>query len=165
MSRQLRPRPSLWQNQRVKHADSEKAMKKTYSQVHDRLRRAGLRTTRQRLALGKLLFDDGGRHVTAEMLHAEALAIGVRVSLATVYNTLHQFTAAGLMREIMVDSQRAYFDTNTRDHHHFFVEDSGRLIDIPGHRVALSKLPEPPPGTALKSVDLVIRVTEVSPKR
>ncbi|MCH7487031.1 MAG: transcriptional repressor [Proteobacteria bacterium] len=140
-------------------------MKKTYSQVHDRLRRAGLRTTRQRLALGKLLFDGGGRHVTAEILHAEALAIGVRVSLATVYNTLHQFTAAGLMREIMVDSQRAYFDTNTRDHHHFFIEDSGSLIDIPGHQVALSRLPEPPPGTVLKSVDLVIRVAEVSPKK
>lgn len=140
-------------------------MKKTYSQVHDRLRRAGLRTTRQRLALGKLLFDGGGRHVTAEILHAEALAIGVRVSLATVYNTLHQFTAAGLLREIMVDSQRAYFDTNTQDHHHFFIEDSGSLIDIPGHQVALSRLPEPPPGTVLKSVDLVIRVAEVSPKR
>ena len=140
-------------------------MKKTYSQVHDRLRRAGLRTTRQRLALGKLLFDGGGRHVTAEILHAEALANGVRVSLATVYNTLHQFTAAGLMREIMVDSQRAYFDTNTRDHHHFFIEDSGSLIDIPGHQVALSRLPEPPPGTVLKSVDLVIRVAEVSPKK
>ena len=140
-------------------------MKTSYSHIHDRLRRAGLRTTRQRLALAKLLFDGGDRHVTAETLHADALANGVRVSLATVYNTLHQFTNAGLLRDIMVDSQRTYFDTNTRDHHHFFIEDSGSLMDIPGHQIALSRLPEPPRGTVLKSVDVVIRVVEESPRK
>lgn len=140
-------------------------MKTSYSHIHDRLRRAGLRTTRQRLALAKLLFDGGDRHVTAVTLHADALANGVRVSLATVYNTLHQFTNAGLLRDIMVDSQRTYFDTNTRDHHHFFIEDSGSLMDIPGHQIALSRLPEPPRGTVLKSVDVVIRVVEESPRK
>ncbi len=140
-------------------------MKTSYSHVHDRLRGAGLRTTRQRLALAKLLFDGVDHHVTAETLHADALAGGVRVSLATVYNTLHQFTNAGLLREIMVDSQRTYFDTNTRDHHHFFIEDSGTLTDIPGYRVALSRLPDPPRGTVLKSVDVVIRAVEESPKK
>ena len=149
----------------IKHADRGKAMKTTYSHVYDRLRRAGLRTTRQRLALAKLLFGGGDRHVSAEILHAEAQADGVRVSLATVYNTLHQFTDAGLLREITVDSHRTYFDTNTRDHHHFFIEDSGRLMDIPSHMVALSRFPELPRGTVLKSVDVVIRVSEESSEK
>ena len=92
-----------------------------YKKVLDRLRAAGLRPTRQRLALAKLLFEGGDRHVTAEMLHSEARTASIRVALATVYNTLHQFTAAELLREIVVDSQRSYFDTNMADHHHFFM--------------------------------------------
>ena len=90
-----------------------------------------MRPTRQRLALGKLLFDGGDRHVTAEQLHAEAGGNGIRVSLATVYNTLNQFTAAGLLREVVVAPGKSYFDTNIDDHHHFFYEDDGALQDIP----------------------------------
>ena len=82
----------------------------------------------------------------------------MRVSLATVYNPLHQFTAAGLLREIIVDSQRSYFDTNMTDHHHFFFEDSGELRDIPGDQVEVAGLPAPPPGTTVKRVDIVVRV-------
>src|SRR5262249_42955359 len=82
---------------------------------------AGLRPTRQRVSLATLLFGSGDRHVNAEMLHAEAVGSGVRVSLATVYNTLHQFVRAGLLREIAIGGQRAYFDTNTSNHNHFFV--------------------------------------------
>lgn len=130
-----------------------------YSQVLERLRASGLRPTRQRLALAKLLFDKGDRHVTAEMLHAEAMNANIRVSLATVYNTLHQFTAARLLREIVVDSARSYFDTNTDPHHHFYFEDSGRLADIPGDQVVVSRLPSPPSGTTIESVEVVIRVT------
>jgi Fur family transcriptional regulator, iron response regulator len=131
-----------------------------YTQVLDRLRTAGLRPTRQRLALAKLLFEGGNRHVTAEMLHAEAQMASIRVSLATVYNTLHQFTAAGLLREIVVDSQRSYFDTNMTDHHHFFFEQTSQLEDIPGHEVVVAQLPTPPKGTTVKSVDVVVRVSE-----
>ena len=131
-----------------------------YSQVLERLRASGLRPTRQRLALAKLLFDKGDRHITAEMLHAEAMNANIRVSLATVYNTLHQFTAAKLLREIVVDSSRSYFDTNTDPHHHFYFEDSGRLADIPGEQVVVSQLPSPPSGTTIESVEVVIRVTE-----
>src|SRR5215470_7818789 len=97
-----------------------------------RLRAAGLRPTRQRLELAGLLFRDGDRHLTAESLHAEAQDVGVKVSLATVYNTLHQFTEAGLLRQVVVDASRSYFDTNVGDHQHFFIEEEGRLIDIPG---------------------------------
>jgi Fur family transcriptional regulator, iron response regulator len=85
------------------------------------LRRAGLRPTRQRVALAALLFGNGDRHVTAEILHEEAVKAGERVSLATVYNTLHQFERAGLLREIAIGGQRAYFDTNISNHNHFFV--------------------------------------------
>lgn len=134
------------------------AKTRPYSHVIDRLRAAGLRPTRQRLALAKLLFDGGCRHVTAEMLHAEVLNANVRVSLATVYNTLHQFTSCGLLREIVVDAGRSYFDTNTSDHHHFFVEDSSHLLDIPGEEIAISKLPALPEGKEMKRVEVILRV-------
>jgi Fur family iron response transcriptional regulator len=129
-----------------------------YSRALDRLRSAELRPTRQRLALAKLLFEKGDRHITAEGLHEEALQAHVSVSLATVYNTLHQFTAVGLLREIMVDGTRSYFDTNTEEHHHFFFEGSGRLQDILAERVVVSELPPPPDGTAVCRVDVIIRV-------
>jgi len=129
-----------------------------FSNALERLRRVGLRPTRQRLALARLLFDQGNRHVTAEQLHGEASAASVRVSLATVYNTLHQFTAAGLLNEVVVESGRSYFDTNVDDHHHFFFEDSGRLQDIPGDTVLVSEMPEAPSGTAIRRVDVIIRL-------
>lgn len=122
------------------------------------LRLHGLRPTRQRLALAKLLFTGRNRHVTAEALHEEVLGEGASVALATVYNTLHQFTDVGLLREVVVDPNRSYFDTNTTDHHHFFHEDSGRLEDLESGAVRVTKLPEPPAGTTISRVDLVIRV-------
>jgi len=134
-----------------------------YTESIGRLREAGLRPTRQRLALARLLFGKGDRHVTAEQLHAEATGEGIRVSLATVYNSLHQFTDAGLLREVVVDPVRRYFDTNVSGHHHFFVEADGELLDIPGHQVALSGLPETPPGTVDYRVDVVVRVRKLTP--
>lgn len=129
-----------------------------YSHLLDRLRAAGLRPTRQRLALAKLLFENGDRHITAEQLHGEALSNNIRVSLATVYNTLHQFTDADLLREIVVDSGRSYFDTNTSNHHHFFYERSGRLEDIPGEMVVVSKMPDAPMGLEIRRVDVIVRL-------
>jgi len=124
----------------------------------ERLRTLGLRPTRQRVALAHLLFETGDRHVTAEQLHSEASAASIRVSLATVYNTLHQFTAAGLLREVVVEPGRSYFDTNIDDHHHFFCESSGMLQDIPGESVMVGLLPKPPVGTEISRVDVIIRV-------
>lgn len=124
------------------------------------LRAAGLRPTRQRVALAKLLFHGEDRHVTAEALHSEAQAAGARVSLATVYNTLHQFTSAGLLREVVVEPGRSYFDTNSLDHHHFFFEDSGMLRDIPGEIVSLRGVPPPPPGMTISRVDVIVRVRD-----
>lgn len=126
--------------------------------IRDRLRQAGLRPTRQREELADLLFRGEDRHVTAEVLHREAMAAGIQVSLATVYNTLHQFTEAGLLREVVVDSGRAYFDTNTRRHHHFFNTASHELVDIAGDRIVVGDLPEAPEGTEVEGVEVVVRV-------
>jgi len=124
----------------------------------ERLRAVGLRPTRQRLALARLLFGGGDRHVTAEQLHGEASTAAIPVSLATVYNTLHQFTDAGLLREVVVEPGRSYFDTNIEDHHHFYWEPSGVLQDIPGEGVVVSGLPEPPDGAAIRRVEVIVRV-------
>jgi len=123
----------------------------------ERLLEAGLRTTRQRVGLAKLLFEGGDRHVTAEQLHAEAADAGLRVSLATIYNTVNQFTEAGLLREVVVDSGRSYFDTNTGDHHHFFVRGEARLFDV-GDGVTVQGLPEPPEGMEIERVDIIVRL-------
>ncbi len=129
-----------------------------YAPLVERLKQAGLRPTRQRLALAKLLFDPGFRHVTAEQLHAEAQDANVRVSLATVYNTLHQFTEQRLLREVVVEAGRSYFDTNTGDHHHFYFEATGELQDVAGSAVEVARLPDPPAGHRLERVDVVIRL-------
>lgn len=129
-----------------------------FTRTLDRLKTARLRPTRQRLGLGKLLFEGGDRHVSAEQLHEEAKGAGLRVSLATVYNTLNQFSSAGLLREVVVDAGRSYFDTNTSAHHHFYFEESGRLQDIPGDQVRVSDLPPAPPGAAISRVDVILRV-------
>src|SRR5262245_14535262 len=123
-----------------------------------RLRRAGLRPTRQRVALAELLFGEGDRHVTAEMLHDEAVRAGQRVSLATVYNTLHQFQRAGLLREIAIGGQRAYFDTNTSNPNHFFAEAEGQLVDIPGSSIRVDGVPEPPEDLKVSHIDVVVRL-------
>lgn len=127
-----------------------------------RLRGAGLRPTRQRLALAQLLFSGSDRHVTAEQLHGEACAAAITVSLATVYNTLHQFTGAGLLREVVVEPGRSYFDTNIDNHHHFFCESTGALQDIPGAAISVGQLPHAPTGTEISRVDVIIRVRRQS---
>jgi Fur family iron response transcriptional regulator len=132
--------------------------KTSAAQATARLRQAGLRPTRQRVELAGLLFQNGDRHVTAESLHDEVSHAGVKVSLATVYNTLHQFTEAGLLRQVIVDAARSYFDTNTGDHQHFFLEKEGLLIDIPGETIAVAGVPTPPAGLSVDRVDVVVRV-------
>lgn len=126
--------------------------------VRDMLKASGLRPTRQRVALGNLLFGRGDRHVSAEGLHEEAVTARVPVSLATVYNTLHQFTEVGLLREIAVDGTKTYFDTNTDDHHHFFDESSGVVTDIPHRDLSLTRVPEAPEGMEISRVDVVVRI-------
>ena len=131
---------------------------RSYGRALERLRAAGLRPTRQRLALGKLLLENGNRHVTAEDLYHEACRAGIPVSLATVYNTLHQFTAVGLLREVVVDMGQSYFDTNTTHHHHFYDERTGCLSDIEDCDVEISRLPAAPTGTEIDRVEVIVRL-------
>ena len=131
------------------------------STVPLRLKGAGLRPTRQRMALAALLFDSPHRHVTAEQLQCEAQAKSIKVSLATIYNTLHQFTDAGLLREVVIEPGRSYFDTNIDDHHHFFVESSGQLQDIPVSGISLACLPVAPDGMQITRVEVIVRLEPV----
>ena len=126
--------------------------------VKSMLRQVGLRPTRQRMALGWILFGKGDRHLTAEALYEEATRAKVPVSLATIYNTLHQFTEVGLLRQVAVDGSKAYFDTNATSHHHFFVEGEDQLLDIPSSDVIVGKTPEAPEGYEIARVDVVVRV-------
>jgi Fur family transcriptional regulator, iron response regulator len=124
----------------------------------ERLRSAGLRVTRPRLALLRLLSDAGHRHITVENLHEEAIAAAIPVSLATVYNILHQFTAAGLLRKVLIAPGRLYFDTNVDEHHHFLCELTGMLQDIPEKDIAVLGIPAPPVGTAISRVEVIVRL-------
>ncbi|SMH35449.1 iron response transcriptional regulator IrrA [Mesorhizobium australicum] len=140
----------------------DKATQTIGPDVETRVREAGLRPTRQRVSLASLLFAKGDRHLTAEELHEEALGVGVAVSLATVYNTLHQFTEAGMLRILAVEGAKTYFDTNTSDHHHFYVEGENKVLDIEAGPVTVSNVPAPPPGMEIANIDIVIRLR---PKR
>jgi Fur family iron response transcriptional regulator len=128
------------------------------------LRDARLRPTRQRLELARLLFSNGDRHVTAEMLHAEALASGISVSLATVYNTLNQFSAAGLLREIAIEGNTTYLDTNTSDHQHFYFGEEGRLVDIDTDERIVVSVPRLPEGAEIERIDVLIRLVRTGPR-
>jgi Fur family transcriptional regulator, iron response regulator len=128
------------------------------SELRDKLRRAGLRPTRQRVSLGWLLFGRGDRHITAEGLYEEAMKARVPVSLATVYNTLHQFTDAGLLRQLAVEGSKAHFDTNPSEHHHFFLEEEGVLIDMPHEGNLVTDLPAAPPGMEVAGVEVIVRL-------
>jgi len=128
--------------------------------IAERLKSAGLRPTRQRVALGQMLFGKGDRHLTAEMLHDEATADNIPVSLATVYNTLHQFTEAGLLREVAIEGSKTYFDTNTSDHHHFYFEHDGILMDIDCADSPVLSVPEPPEDMAISRIDVLVRLVK-----
>ncbi len=135
-----------------------------YASALKRLQDKGLRPTRQRLALARLLFSqsDSHRHVSAEQLHAEAVAAGTRVSLATVYNTLHQFVDVGLLRQVVVEAGRYCFDTNVDDHYHVVFSEGGRLVDLDAGNVSVNGLPTPPPGHMIDRVEVFVRLRPVA---
>ena len=130
-------------------------------ELADRLRLAGLRPTRQRLSLALMLFGAGDRHVSAESLHQEALVAGIDVSLATVYNTLNQFKSAGLLREVALEGDRNFFDTNTSNHFHYYLEDTGSLVDIGTEFLEVKGLPELPAGMEIGRIDIIVRLRKV----
>jgi Fur family transcriptional regulator, iron response regulator len=125
-----------------------------------KLRLAGLRPTRQRMVLARLLFDGCDRHVSAENLHEEARRANAGVSLATVYNTLHQFKDAGLLREVAIEGERSYYDTNTSNHFHYLDEETGELSDI-GSNVTVTGLDNIPNGRVIDRVDVIVRLRKI----
>lgn len=133
-----------------------------FHDIRQRLRRVGLRPTRQRVSLGWVLFARGDRHISAEMLYEEAMKERIPVSLATIYNTLHQFTQAGLLRELAIDGAKTYFDTDNSEHHHFVVDGENTVIDIPASAVDVAALPEPPEGYEISRVDVVVRLRKIA---
>ena len=132
---------------------------KHYTSVISRLRGAGVGLTKQRIALGRILFNGSNQHFTADNLYREASKARIKVSLATIYNTLHEFTAAGLLREVVIDPCRRYFDTNVLDHHHFFFEDSNELVDINIGDAVVIQFPAIPAGKTIRCVDVIVRVS------
>lgn len=128
------------------------------AELVERLRLAGLRPTRQRLSLAAILFGAGDRHVSAESLHQEAVAARINVSLATVYNTLNQFKAAGLLREVAFEGDRTFFDTNTSNHFHYYLEGTGGLVDIGTQDLEVKGLPELPQGMEIDRIDIIVRL-------
>ena len=137
-------------------------MKMANRELTEKLRLAGLRPTRQRMALVEILFSGHDRHVSAESLHLEAEAARIPVSLATVYNTLNQFTAAGLLREVAIEGDRTFFDTNTSNHFHYYLEEGGGLVDIGTDGVSVTGLPALPPGTQIDRIDVIVRLKKSS---
>ena len=133
-------------------------------EIRAMLRDSGLRPTRQRLALAEILYGRGNRHISAEGLHEEAMVQRVPVSLATVYNTLHQFVEAGLLREVAIESTKTYFDTKTSNHFHFFFEEDGELEDIAVENLKVENLPEPPEGWEVTRIDVLVRLAPKRPK-
>ena len=130
----------------------------TMSEIAKLFDKAELRQTRQRTQLAKMLFQAENRHFTAEQLHKEARTSGGTISLATIYNTLHQFRTAGLLRQVIVEPGKVYFDTNTEPHHHFYIEDDGELLDVERSEIEISTLPEIPKDCAIQETDVIIRL-------
>lgn len=124
-----------------------------------RLARAGLRPTAKRVQLAHVLFDGGDKHFTAEQAHEMATKAGMKMSQATVYNTLNQLAAAGLLHRIALDSKRTFFDTNTGDHHHIFYDDNSELVDVPLDQVKVSGTPALKPGETIRRIDVILRVS------
>jgi Fur family transcriptional regulator, iron response regulator len=132
------------------------------SEIPEQLRLAGLRPTRQRLALARILFNGMDRHICAEALYDEAIKANLSVSLATVYNTLKQFRQAGLLREVAIEGDRNYYDTNTSNHFHFFDEEMRELHDVEANQLKLVGLPSPPLGREIDRIDIVVRLKPVT---
>ena len=128
-----------------------------YNQAIKKIESKGIRTTKQRRVLAKILFEKGNRHISAENLFDEVKKEDRKISMATIYNTLKQFTGLGLIREIVVDQNKSLYCTNNKSHYHLYVEDEGKIHDIPTKNINLD-IPSVPACLTLHNIDVIVRV-------
>ena len=134
-----------------------------YNKAITKLSGNGIRPTKQRMILAKLLFEKGKRHISAEDLFDEVRNEDRKISLATIYNTLKQFTSLGLIREIVVDQNKSLYCTNKESHYHLYIEDENKVIDIPTKNIDLN-IPSIPACLKLHEVDVIVRIRTLKEK-
>lgn len=137
----------------IRHSISEETLR-------TRLEGAGVRPTRQRIDLSRVIFGAGDRHFTAEMLFHETRSIPFAPTLGTIYNTLNEFARCGLLREIAIYDAKLWYDTKTGPHFHFYSEDTEELSDIPDNIRPHVDI-EPPPGHRIAAIDVIVRLTKI----
>tara|TARA_B100000700_G_scaffold119275_1_gene134062 strand:- start:2498 stop:2947 length:450 start_codon:yes stop_codon:yes gene_type:complete len=128
-----------------------------YNSAISKLEKNGIRATKQRRVLAKLIFDKGKRHISAENLFDEVKKEERKISMATIYNTLKQFTTLGLIREIVVDQNKSLYCNNNQSHYHLYIEDEGKVIDIPTKNIDLD-IPSIPACLQLHDIDVIVRI-------
>ena len=134
-----------------------------YSSAINKLEKNGIRATKQRRVLAKLIFDKGKRHISAENLFDEVKKDERKISMATIYNTLKQFTSLGLIREIVVDQNKSLYCNNNQSHYHLYIEDEGKVIDIPTQNIDLD-IPSIPACLKLHDIDVIVRIRTLKDK-
>jgi len=135
-----------------------------YNKVSRKLNEHNIRPTKQRMTLAKLLFEKGKRHISAEELYSEVKEDHRKISLATVYNTLKQFTKLGLVKEVVVDQNKSHYCTNTQSHYHLYIEDEDKLIDIPKENINLDTS-SIPACLSLHDIDVIVRIRTLKEKK
>ena len=135
-----------------------------YHQAMKKIESSGIRPTKQRRVLAKILFEKGNRHLSADELFHDVKKEDRKISMATVYNTLKQFTSLGLVREVVVDQNKSLYCTNHKSHYHLYSEDEGKIIDIPTENVNLN-IPSIPACLQLYNIDIIVRIRTLKDKK
>ena len=136
----------------------------TYHQAMKKIESSGIRPTKQRRVLAKILFEKGNRHVSADELFHDVKKEDRKISMATVYNTLKQFTSLGLVREVVVDQNKSLYCTNHESHYHLYIEDEGKIIDIPTKNIDLN-ISSIPACLQLHNIDVIVRIRTLKDKK
>ena len=135
-----------------------------YHQAMKKIESSGIRPTKQRRVLAKILFEKGNRHLSADELFHDVKKEDRKISMATVYNTLKQFTSLGLVREVVVDQNKSLYCTNHKSHYHLYIEDEGKIVDIPTKNIDLN-IPSIPACLQLHNIDVIVRIRTLKDKK